>query len=428
MADSNQRSHNYEVNTVIERILEQNPEIIPARIELFSEVYYPIAILELDMTETTFEDFDIVPLSVLKFIKGGMRSADDISRLMGLTKGYVQRVMDLLMGYGYIDRNGMLELGEEALRIEKKVGHAQVKQRFQADAITGDLLKIGEQPSEADLQGADKTFGVIPHMPHIEGISIDDINSQMRNEDLTKYKYYQGEILNANVDDIHSAVCVGLEYIKAYLVKLQGIDLPFVISYKYDVTQKEFKDRFSWQPMRMPGEKAYAEYGFSRDIPLYSDEALKMIDSLYKLVCKRIIEIDEEALKKLLGHIHPFDYDTMDITMGRVLSGVPEQISVYLNAASFTKWNPFVLNFLAHYDPVSGFLYTGSWLNGLFLRFESQNADIKRAAKDYRRALRHYDKRELNSHIRNRLFDENSGDFNISEITKAIEEYVKESE
>ena len=51
------------MNQVLRRILDQNPHIVPGRIELFTEVYYPIAVLEIEMKETTFENFDLIPLS-----------------------------------------------------------------------------------------------------------------------------------------------------------------------------------------------------------------------------------------------------------------------------------------------------------------------------------------------------------------------------
>lgn len=423
-----QKRHNYEINMVLDRILQQNPQIVPSRIELFSEVYYPIAILEMEMSETTFEDFDLLPLSVLKFINAGLGTAKEIAELMGLSGNYVQKVMDLLMGYGYIDSNGLTDMGKEALRIEKKVAHSTVRQRFQADAITGDLLKIGEQPFEADLQGREKTFAVIPHMPHIEGISIEAINDQLLKSDLTRYKHYQGDILNANVDDIKDVVCIGLEYIRAYLVKMQGIDSPFIISYRYDSSKKEFNERFRWQPMRMPSKKAYAEYGFSKEIECYTPEALKTINSLYQLVCKNIVEINEKRLQKLLGHIQPFDYTTMDISLGRITDGVPEQISIYLNANSFRKWNAFVLTFLEQYDPVSGYLYTNSWLNGLFIRFESQSPDIKKASKAYKKLLRHENRKQLNTYIRGMLFsDSDDTAIDFKEFIEVLEKYELEN-
>jgi hypothetical protein len=424
-----QKKHNYEVNTVLDRIMAQNPQIIPSRIELFTEVYYPIAILEMEVSETTFEDFDLVPLTVLRFVDAGLGSAKEIADMMGLSPNYTQKILDLLMGYSFVDSNGITELGRESLGMKQKIEHANVRQRFQADAITGDLLKIGEQPSEADLQGKDKTFIVIPHMPHIEGVSIDEINNQLLNADFTKYKQYKGDILNANVDEIKNVECVGLQYIKAYLVKMQGIDSPFIISYQYDSSQNSFKDRFRWLPMKMPSEKAYGEYGFSRDIACYSERALQTINELYRLVCKKITEIDEDKLKKLLGHIQPFDYSTMDISMGRIMDGVPEQISVYVNADSFTKWNAFVLRFLENYDDVGGYLFTDSWLNGLFIRFESQNPDIRKASKEYKKMLRHEDKKQLVAYLRNELFDKGQDgkaiDFN--KFIETLNQYMVES-
>lgn len=427
MAEEQSKKRNREVNMVISRILEENPQIVPSRIELFSEVYYPIAILEMEMTETTFEDFDLIPLTVLRFIKAGVLTADRIAGIMGLSKNYVQKILDLLMGYGYIDASGLTSIGKESLRLEKKISQYSVKQRFQADAITGDLLKLGEQPSEAYLGGKDTTYWVIPHMPHIEGISVDEINRQLLHTDLTEYKRYQGSILNANADDIKDIVCIGLEYTKAYLVKMQGIESPFIFSYKYDPSQKEFKERFRWQPMRMPDEKAYSEYGFGREIECYSPEALKTINELYKLVCKRIVTIDVmDSLKR----IHDFDFSTMDVSVGNIVNGVPEQISVYLNADSFTQWNKFVLTFLENHDPVRGFLYTESSLNGLFIRFESQSADIREASKQYKKLLRHTkDKRSLNTYIRNNIFpkqEEKAVDF--KEFLKVLKQYKTENE
>ena len=222
---------------------------------------------------------------------------------------------------------------------------------------------------------------------------------------------------------------MGLEYVKAYLVKLQGISSPFIITYRYDAAKKEFKERFRWQPMRMPSEKAYSEYNFSRDIPLYTAESLAKINELYALVCRELLNIDEKHSKKLLEHIYPFNYDSMDISMGRISSGVPEQISVYLNADSFTKWNPFVLTFLSQYDAVGGYLYTSSWLNGLFIRFESQNSEIKRAAKEYQKVLRHYKKTEVNTFIRNKLFnDKTAKPFLLTDFVETLQEFTNAEE
>lgn len=421
-----------EINTALERVIAHNERLDLNSIELFSEVYYPVALLEIEMTETTFEDFELVPLTMMRFVHAGARSAQDIASLSGLSANYVQKVLNLLMGYGYMDEIGLTDLGLQSMQQEKKIAHTAVKQLFKADAITGDLLKLGEQPADEDLQGARGTFHVIPHLPHIEGVSVDALNRQLTQSDLTEYKRYRGDILNANADEIHSVSCVGLEYVRAYLMKLTGLDAPVIIMYRYDPTQKNFRERYRWQPVRVPSEAAYEKYGFDRGIPCYTDEALYIVNDLYKLVCKQVTEMGADKLKKLLQHAHPFDYDTMDISLGRIMDGVPEQITVYLNASSFTKWNAFVLKFLAQYDPDRGYLYTDSHLNGLFVRFETQNNDIRRAAKTYqgaiRKAKRDGNQNALNTFIRNRLFHAKERKrFVMGELSEVIDAYEEEN-
>ena len=129
MPESAQKKRNYEINNVLERILDQNPQIVISRIELFTEVYYPIAILEIEMNETTFEDFDLIPLSILRFVDAGVTTAGEIAGLMGLSPGYVQKLLDLLMGYGYLGGNGLTPLGAKSLEMEKKISRNKVRQK-----------------------------------------------------------------------------------------------------------------------------------------------------------------------------------------------------------------------------------------------------------------------------------------------------------
>ena len=131
----------------------------------------------------------------------------------------------------------------------------------------------------------------------------------------------------------------------------------------------------------------------------------------------------------MLGHIQPFDYSTMDISTGRITSGIPEQISVYVNSNSFLKWNNFVLTFLEQYDNIIGYLFTNSWLNGLFVRFETQSTEIRKASKAYKKALRHFDRKQLNTYIRKNLFDKGAEDMpiNFLEIIRVLDNYEKEA-
>lgn len=177
--------------------------------------------------------------------------------------------------------------------------------------------------------------------------------------------------------------------------------------------------------MRMPDEKAYSRYGFSEEIECYTPEALKTINELYKLVCKSIAEAD---IMKSLKYIHDFNFATMDVSVDKFANGVPEQVSVYVNADSFTQWNGFVRRFLKNFDPVRGYVYTNSSLNGLFIRFESQNLDIKKAAHKYNMLLRNVeDKGYLNTYIKDYFTCvQEDRAFSFKELLKALEQYENE--
>lgn len=420
MPKPEQKKRNYEINQVLKRILDQNPQIVPARIELFTEVYYPIAILEIEMKETTFENFDLIPLSMMKFVDAGIRDAAGIAALMGLGPGYVQKVLDLLMGYGYLEAQGLTDLGRQSLEMERKISQNTVKQKFQADALTGDLLRVGQQLMDIDLISKERTASGIAHMPHIEGISMDDLNRQFREGNLMDYKKYKGDILNANVEEISSVRCVDLQYVKAYLVKMQSIPVPFIITNQYDASKESFQERFTWQPVRVPDVRAYTEYGFDRSIGCYSPESIQAIRELYQLVCRRIVGIDKEKVREVLEKIYPFDFQTMDITTGRLMDGVPEQISVYVNDTSFTVWNPFVFQFLLKYDMDGGYLFTHSRLMGLFVRFESQNPWIRKASRALRKAVRHHGRERPMSYLREHLMKEQGGTCDFREFLEVL--------
>lgn len=440
-----ENKYNFDVISTIAKILEQNPQIVQGRIELFTEIYYPIALLEIDMLETTFEDFDIIQESVLKFVQSGIRSAAEISCLMGLSVNYIQKTMNLLMGYGFINTEGLTQLGVKSLETGKKQITNPVKQRFKADALTGELLKVTIQPNDADLIDKNNLGMTIPHMTHIPGISVESVNQQLKQSDLTVYKRYQGDILNANVDEVNDVRCIGLEYIKAYMVKMQAVDSPFIISYRYDPSEKKFANRYRWRPIKMPCEKAYTEYGFDREIECYSDGAMNAINNLYRLICKSMVStedgfdtVDESFVRKKLERIHPLNYERTDISIGRIVDGIPEQISIYVNNDSFTIWNQFVLDFLEGFNFVNGYLYTNTNLNGLFIRVESQNSVIRRVSKEYKRALRHSNSKKLKAYIRERLFNygQNSNQYmesaakniDLEDIIKVIEEYKREDD
>lgn len=417
------KKRQFHIRTVLNQVLRQNPEIIVHNIELFSEISYPIAILELTMKETSFEEFDFIQLTILRFIALGIIKSKDIAAMTGLHENYVRKIKVLLMGLDYIDKNGMRPLGEESLQCEKVIKRTTVKQRFQADALTGDLLQVGELFEDSEFRERNRTSFYTPHLPHIEGITTDYVNKQLSGVDLTKYKQYRGSILNANADVIEDAKCIGMAYIKAYMLKLKGIEHPFIITNHVNTRKKAFNERYRWQPIRIPSDSAYSLYGFSQDIPCYSDESSQVIDDLYRLMCQNIAKMNDNKLKKALEREVALNEDFIDIDYGKIRKGSPDQIFIYLNEKSFLKWNFFILNFLEDYDPNQGYLYIKEGLDGLFIRFVSQSNILKKAAARYKKALKQYDKAQLNAFIKSRLFDNDSECIDFKEFIDILDEY-----
>ena len=84
-------------------ICEKYPQINIAELETFAPVFYPIARIEADMKEKSFEDFEAVQEAVLRFILLGFKQEEEIAELMGLNKAYILKMMKLLLSYGHID-------------------------------------------------------------------------------------------------------------------------------------------------------------------------------------------------------------------------------------------------------------------------------------------------------------------------------------
>ncbi len=422
-----EKRYRNDINQVFDTIMEQNPKISPNAVELFSKIYYPIAILEITMEERTFEDFEFVPSTVLKLVANGAVRADDIADLTGLKPGYIQKVLDLLRGYGYVTNLGITDLGKESLEQNKKISLSAVKQKFQADALSGDLLRLGEQSSESNLEGVDEVRNGIPIVPHLEGISMDQINQQLAKADLQEYKKYQGDILNANVEKINAVRCTELDYVEAFMLKLSDCNLPVIMMHQYDAKRNEFKDRFRWQPVRLPDPSVHRMYGFASSIPCYEPESRKIIGDLYKMVCERACKPDKDKLIEIIEKSYPFDFSHVNLNLGNIKRGIADQVTVRVDASSFSVWTKFVFNFLERYNlKAGGFYYTDSFLNGLIVRFETRDPKLTSAIQYWQSSITAHPRRELTRFAGSSLINRdvpNRVDFDqLKEVVAAFED------
>jgi hypothetical protein len=250
MATPEKKVHNTgsDAMTALADICARYPAIKPCDIELFAPVYYPIAMVELRLAEQTFEDFEIVQLTVLRMIALGLRDASIIGKTLGLSTSYVQKVIRLLQGYGHLDRNGLTQLGAESLKQQQKIVINETVQTFQMDALNGTLLKVEQVVAENSLSELADTHFLMGHLSHLEGISEQTLRDQLMGQGGNAFIHRDKGILHANVTGIRDARCAGLQYARAYMLKLAGQSLPIVLTKRYNKAQKELSKRFTWQP------------------------------------------------------------------------------------------------------------------------------------------------------------------------------------
>lgn len=376
MSKKQERKRNLNINTILKQILDQHRGIYLEDIELFTQVYYPIALLEMDLKEVTFEDFELVQLSILHLYYLGVRDSGKISSTLGIPVSYVNQVIQLMYGYGYIESGEVTQLGVKSLTEKRKIGLNSVKQRLYADALTCDLIRIQQQPFEEALIEKDYLNINIVCVPHEHGTTVEYINEQLCARDFTEYKKYKGEVLNSNVSDICNVECIDILYVNAYMMKLQSVPDPLIFINYWDKNTEDIKKRNTWQPIRIPNENVRNIFGFHKDLETYSENVLSIIEDLYLMVCTHLCDMNAELVLKILRGEYPFDIDESNIIIGRIINGIPEKISICVNENSFPIWNGFVYNFLKNYDSVKGYVCTYPKMKGLMIRFESSSSVI----------------------------------------------------
>ena len=206
-------------------ILKKYPQIDISEIEIFAPVFYPIARIEADMKEKNFEDFEAVQESVLRFMVLGFKKEEEVAELVGLNPGYILKMMKLLLSFGHIDENrNLTELGALSLSEGRKITLEHTKQIFLLDALTCDIIRLDKDPDRAfiesaeDMEGSDK---YVPILEHSYGISKEDVARTLKEVQYNTVRLMKGTA-NINVMDVTDVRCLGIKYIKSYLLKLKN--------------------------------------------------------------------------------------------------------------------------------------------------------------------------------------------------------------
>lgn len=301
MAKRNDPMHMLQVTGALKDILTQYPRIRPEHIEAFAPVYYPIAMVEMQLLEHTFEDFETVQLAVLRLVGLGIREPGLIATTLGLSAGYVEKVLHLLTGFGHLRDGALTPLGQESLNQGKKITQHETMQTFQVDALNGTALKLPKTVTEKALAELDDTTARIGHLGYLEGISEDVIRGQLEGSQGMEYIYHNADILHANVSGIRDVRCTELRFAQSYLLKLAGQTVPIVFAKRYDKTKKVLRERFSWQPYSVSNDQVAQRWGFGENTPISTAPANESLLQMQQMLAdaRAHKNIAEEAMTSL---------------------------------------------------------------------------------------------------------------------------------
>lgn len=353
----------------LREIKEKYKKIRPEDIQGFSPIYYPIAIVEMNLEEMTFEDFETVQLTVLKLIGLGQVDEEVLADLLGLSRNYIARIKHLLRGYGHIEDDRLTELGERSILEEKKIRKSTVWQKFQADALNASLIRMDKIISDNMLNDKDETRILVGHLDYMDGVSRQAIEEQIQEGSYANFIRQKTGILNTNVLAINHVKCSEVKYALCFLMKLRGFPEPVIFAKRYNEGKREIRDRFSWQPFSLSQEELRGDYGFEEEIPLAKQMTREYVGDIYRLIGERAEKLEmEKEIFKTLKRLYPFEEGGISLG-GYNEAGFP---LVNIKREALKKQIPWLKIFMKEIEEYGEYLITDEHLYGkmIALRLE----------------------------------------------------------
>jgi hypothetical protein len=419
-------NHVLEACQALNLIISRYPKIKIPDIELFTPVYYPIALIEMDFDEQSFENFETIQLAVLQFVNSGILDPNVISSSMGIgNPNYIYNVLQLLKGYGHINNVGITDLGKQSLSEEKKITLSRVKQQFQLDALNGTLIEIDQNLISSSIKSSNETEGFIGHLNYIDGIQEEYIEKQLRSRGFDHFKKYKSTILNSNVLQIHNMYCIGMQYAKCYLLKLQSVNMPIIIGKRFNSKGATDEDRFFWEPLSIPPQ---ASRFFLDCHPLNNNSpaADQYIRQLQNLINESAKSID------------PLDNVTKTLREWNSGLTIREQsLQIYTNSSlrlanicvehtDFNKFNGALLGLLDVLTYSEEYLLTSPKLYGRLVSITTTNKYILYTVSAYRELKKREDSSSIAKEIRTHIAENGLENLQGEELFKAIFDFCKQ--
>lgn len=356
------------MDDALRRICRAYPFIDLNFLQLFSKVYYPIAVIDAEISEESYEDFTAVERAVLKFYDAGFHDMVEISGFMGLTTRYVAQITKLLSGYGYLDNAlAVTQLGKQSLAANRKILPKSMRQTFEVDAVNGYPLRLGRSAySEEDFEKH------IAYSVVIGGIDFTDtatVISRFNDSCDMALRNRARSSISVNVTEISDPQFVGIKYAAAYLLQLEGYE-PLIFA-DIEISEDGKQPYFLWQPFGIGEQNTARMLGL--EYPVYNTPEGQIIISNAALQAKELAmkEASRERFESGIDY-----YLSESLKLRSEFTGQVPDHHFIISGKSLTEYNFDVLKLLTGLGSVNN-IYTYSYPSyaGNFASFSRDTAD-----------------------------------------------------
>lgn len=386
----------------LEAICSRYSSFLLEDVMFFCPVFYPIALIDVEMLEKDYEDLEMIPRILLALVKLGFSSIEELAEITGLNNNYTSKMMRLLAGNGLIEKGSITEAGIKALDEGKNIHYKNTSQKFQIDAVSGKLIRQEQLVLNGELFEKGNTEVKIPHIRSIEGIYSEDLEKELLNE--------RGGLVNINVDKIEGIKLSSLKYSRAYMLQTKSMDEPFVFSFRLNCHENDRSKKYAYQPYYVWSEEDYDEYGIERHVPIANKNTHDLIDSIVALVKPRSAQTDviikdemeqsEEYrnIQRTISYYCPFDWEHTRISF----KTQDEYLAfVFMTIESINTFNSGVFRIIYQIGHLGYALILDKSFNGSLVKVVTNEAEILQVAHMLKEKCDKYGYNE----IRNRLIN-----------------------
>lgn len=405
----NDKKRGYDdVNRDLSSILNTYPSINFTNLEYFIPVYFPIALVELDTIEESFEDFEMIELVVLKLISLGCTSASEISKLLAIDEKYVLRMMKLLTGYGHLQDGRVTEIGFRSLKEERKIEKKAGKQLFQVNALNGTIMKLEDVISEYQLRDREHTRLRVSHIMNMDGVKTQDLMEQLTGEGYYQNFVESGKNEVVNLVGIQDVCFKEIQYAYSYIVKLKG-SFPMIFSKRYNKNKRKTGERIKWVPLSVPNLRIISELNLSNTVPLTTKLEEQMIEKTLSLLNAKLQSKSKEEMKQIyknaLENLYPFDFSRYELKPSKSKN----ECDLFVDEKAFSSYSKVLFPILTYMGRFQKYIFTRDTFYGTIVNIRSDSSVLDETSKKLIQKINEYGEKKVRKILEDEFMDDNEG-------------------